>query len=79
MQNFLGYDLPLSSIMTKPLQRIMKYNDIFRDIFKGVQLGKLKIDTEMMQQTIDNLNKLIKDFDEIRTADKVKVSVIQYT
>lgn len=78
MQNFLGHDLQLSCIMAKPLQRIMIFNDLLKDIFKTVKHGKLKMGTQIIQETIDDLNKFIQDFDEIRIANQVKVSVIYY-
>lgn len=75
MRNFLGHDLQLSSIMAKPLQRIVMFNDLLKNIFKGVKHGKSKINTKIIQETIDDLNQFIQDFDEIRIANQVKVSV----
>lgn len=66
MRKFLGHDLNISSIMTEPLQRLMKLNDLLRDIFKNIEQGNLKIDRQLMQKTIDDLNKCIQDFCEVR-------------
>ncbi|KAF0772307.1 triple functional domain protein-like isoform X4 [Aphis craccivora] len=52
MRQFLGHKLQLSDILIKPVQRIMKYQLLLRDMFKYTERAKLADEMEALRQAM---------------------------
>jgi len=52
MRQFLGHKLQLSDILIKPVQRIMKYQLLLRDMFKYTERARLADEMEALRQAM---------------------------
>lgn len=52
MRQFLGHKLQLCDILIKPVQRIMKYQLLLRDMFKYTERARLADEMEALRQAM---------------------------
>lgn len=52
MRQFLGHKLQLCDILIKPVQRIMKYQLLLRDMFKYTERARLADEMESLRQAM---------------------------
>lgn len=52
MRQFLGHKLQLCDILIKPVQRIMKYQLLLRDMFKYTERARLGDEMEALRQAM---------------------------